>query len=409
MRLLRHRRIFQILCYIPSLLGLIPLTWRYKTMQLEFIERSRHSILTPIHKLYIQYLIYTLVPLQGILCFYLDSSRYNLTFTDTIIYGFVFVGLLGTIVIQASAVRKASSHCLYVNGIIQISKSIKEMENEFLESKNSLIKKLDFAFAAVLAPNVSIYPFVFVFGLHWFTPCKPSLAGFPLIPECSNLDTFTGSWMWNAAVKFAVSLANHWSWTAGVFSVAYCSAGILVLCVLSFGDFVQIFRQMSSSESDDKIYETGLFYRKLQVMGCLCNEVQQSDLMLVILFAGTLQLTIGTTAAFWVSWTSENAVGLALYGVCMYDMVLLLLICVGAMAEIFEEYEQALHGLKRRGMRHTHSGCRLRKWKERFYLSCTPIKFKYGRFNFVDRQTPLNCLMFAVTQSVSLILLGKTN
>lgn len=199
------------------------------------------------------------------------------------------------------------------------------MENEFSESKNSLIKKLDFVFAAIFAPNVSIYPFVYVFGLHWFTPCKPSLAGFPLIPECSHFDNVDVNWMWNE-VKFAVCLANHWSWTAGVFSVAYCVAGFLVLCVLSFGDSAHIFQQISRLDTDDKIYESGMFYRKIQVLGCLCNKVQQSDLMLVILCAGTLQLTIGTTAAFWVSWTKENALGLTLYGVCMCDMVLLLLI-----------------------------------------------------------------------------------
>lgn len=116
MRLLRHKNIFRMLCYIPSLLGFIPLTWKSKAMRLDFMERSRTNILSPKHKLYIQYLIYMLVPLQGFQCFYLDPSKYKLTFTDTIIYGFVFVGLLGTIVMQTGAVPKFSSQCLYVNG-----------------------------------------------------------------------------------------------------------------------------------------------------------------------------------------------------------------------------------------------------------------------------------------------------
>ncbi len=400
--LLHHKQLFRMICYFPSKFGFIPLSWKESTHQFVFRQDDITGF-TSKRKLYIQYIIYMLVPLQGLQCFFLNPDGYTLSFTDKMIYGLVLFGLFAAITLQTSCVRKAASQKHYINGIIQLSKSVPNRKKD-----NSMIKKLDFAFAACLTPNVAVDPLLFAFGLHWFSPCKPSLAGFLLIPECSsNYEDGTNT-TWNILAKFVICAANQWSWTAGMFCAGYCTAGILVLGVLSFVDFLYVFEQLSKEETEENIYKTGIFYRKIQILGCFCNEVQQSDLMLVIIVGGTLVLVSAINAAFLVPWTMENAFGLVLFALCMVDMSFLLLVCAGAMAEIFQEFDDALDRLKRRKVMIGQRGKRLCcKWRERFYLSCTPIKFKFGQFNFVERLTPLNCIMFAIDQSVSLLLLSK--
>lgn len=402
MTLLHHKNLFGMICYCPSKIGVIPLKWQEENHRLVF-RGNENSGLTPKRKLHIQYLIYSFIPLQGIYCFYFCQDSYNLSFSDKMMYGLGLFGLITAITIQFSCVFKASSQCQYINGIVEISKSI----NRSFKPK-STIKKLDFVFAACLTPSIIIAPFLLVFGLHWFSPCKPSLAGYIFIPECSSAYKDFETTMLNFVVKALIFGINHWSWAASLFCVAFCTSGFLVLGVLSFVDFLHAFEEMAKDETEEGIYQIRICYRKIQILECLCNDVQQSDLMVVTIMGGTLVLISAIDAALMVPWTLENAPGLLYFVLVAVNLSLYLLVGVGTMSEIFQEFEDLLNRLKRRRImigQHRKRLCF--QWRERFYLSCTPVKFKFGEFNFVDRLTPLKCISFAINQSVSILLLSK--
>ncbi len=409
MILLHNPNIFRMICFIPSNLHLIPLKWDHKHLHMIFqndfeFNKMRDRIL------HIQKFICVLIALQGIACFYLYPSVYRFSFTDTIIYYFAVVGLLLLILQQVSAVKKASSQCLNINGIIQTSKYAVEKSTALRSVfKNSLVKKLDFLFATLLPSNAALYPFVYVFGLHWGSPYKPSLLGFFLLPECySNGDTLY-IYISNIVIKTVICVVNTWTWAASVLCSVYCVSAIVVLCVLSFGDFLQAMEQMYRAElPKENIYENGLFYRKIQVLGCLCNEVQQDLVVPCIIIAGIIEMTIGITAICWIDWTPENAYHLVLFGMLVMDMGALLLICLGAMAQIYQKYKEFLARVTKRRVVSNRRGKQMYfKWKERFYLSCTPVKFKFGQLSLIERLTPLTCVLFSIEQSASLLLVGK--
>ncbi len=128
--------------------------------------------------------------------------------------------------------------------------------------------------------------------------------------------------------------------------------------------------------------------------------------MILIVVGGTVQLISGITSALLIPWTRENAPGLVLFGLCMMDMMFLLLVCVGAMAAIYHDFEDVLSKMRGRMILHNRGGQVMNsKLIKRLCWSYTPVKFKFAQINFIDRMTPLNCMMFAIDQSVSLLLL----
>ncbi len=251
MVLLDHLNTFRMICYIPFKLRCTPLEFHHNSA---VMQAKDTSLVNVNRNLYIQFLIYILVPLQGIQCFYLNPQNYNLTYFNKITYGLVLVGLCAAINNQISCVRKWSLQCCYVNGVVQLSKLTKKVSGS-KSSPSTLITKLDLAFAKTLTPNIAAYPVFFVFGLHWLSPCKPSLAGYFIIPECTtNFQSGYENSLSNILVKFVICLMNSWSWTAGLFCAGFCTAGIVVLCNLSFGDFLLAFEELSKSVKKEDVF-----------------------------------------------------------------------------------------------------------------------------------------------------------
>ncbi len=407
MILLRNPKIFRMICFLPTILHLTPLKWDHKNLHMGF-RNDFKFVKIRVRILKFQTFMYFLFPIQGIVCFYLYPTMFILSFTDTIIYYFAIFGLFTMLVTHNNSVKKASSQCLYINGIIQTSKYVAKICTDLHSVlENSWVKKLDFLFAILLPPNIVLVPFIYVFAFHWYSPCKPSLLGFFLLPECyTNGERFYIS---NILIKTVICVVNTWTWVVSCLCATYCISGFLVLCVLNFAGFLQAMEQMCRDEhSIEDMYTNGLFFRRIQVLGCMCNEVQQSDLLPSIIITGIIETTIGITATCWVDWTPENTPGLVFFVILVLDTILLLLICFGVMAQIYQEYQDFLDRVTKRRMVSTRTKKRMcYKWKERFYLSCTPVKFKFGQLNFIERLTPLNCILFSIDQSASLLLLGK--
>lgn len=397
MALLRHKRVFEMLCLVPSKLGVIPMEWQSQNVKLSLPDENRKYLISAETKLHIQYINFLVILLQGIFYFKRNPSD----FSDIVRYALVIMAMLIFCFIQKSCVRGANSQCLYINGIIKMSEGIGSTKRVY-----PLKEKLDLLYGSLLAPNVFVIAPIFVYGLHWMSPCKPSLSGYMLIPECRDQVIGISGKIINFGAKLVVFIFNHLSWMAGIHCAAYANGGILVLCVMSFHDFLLAFSKMVNS--DEKVYKAGEFYRQIQYLNILCNEVQASVLIVVIVFGGALELTVCSTAVCLVPWTKENLFWLMLFGLCMGNMIFLVLICAGCMAESYVVSLDILSAQKKRMFISVKYGKeKYVKWKDRFYWSCTPVTFKIGKVNFVDKFTALNLLAFAFGQTVNLLIMGK--
>lgn len=94
--------------------------------------------------------------------------------------------------------------------------------------------------------------------------------------------------------------------------------------------------------------------------------------------------------------------------VIFVNTVLFLLVLLGGMANILDYSRQILTKRKRsRFVVGGNVGIRRNiRWVKKLYTSCRPVKFKFGKLNFVDRLTPLNCTVFANRLTLKLFLVG---
>lgn len=211
---------------------------------------------------------------------------------------------------------------------------------------------------------------------------------------------------WNIILKVIVCLINQWAWAVRSYVCGYVIVGPQIMCGITLYEFLHIFHALMISEVlDADLRKTGHFYRTLQVLSTLRNEVQQGAFMVAII-CGRVFTQAGSLAGFiLVPWTNENLFWVTTYGVSGFYETVAVLVILGEMAEGFEKSKWMI---KNRVNEHfTSRSQRSRKWATRFYQSCTPLKCKFGELNFVERLTPLNCLNLGNEIALNVLLLSR--
>lgn len=92
-------------------------------------------------------------------------------------------------------------------------------------------------YCMVISPT--ILPIGYVYGLHLMNPCKVSLVGSRLIPECNeniSLPIPIG-----IAVKCGVFIVNHWLWLTSICSATFVVSVVNTMSVNSIHRFIERF------------------------------------------------------------------------------------------------------------------------------------------------------------------------
>lgn len=88
------------------------------------------------------------------------------------------------------------------------------------------------------------------------------------------------------------------------------------------------------------------------------------------------------------------------------DCLMGILIIYGQMGMVYHDSNIWIEKMQRQQNSLRIAGIH-RKWEERFYRSCSPLKIMISPGNFVDQLTPLICLQFAMKTTVNLLLLTQ--
>lgn len=145
-------------------------------------------------------------------------------------------------------------------------------------------------------------------------------------------------------------------------------------------------------------------YRKIQILNGLCNEFQQTTLILVLITASIVIQAISMVSLALIRWNEANFVALVFCCQSMIYGFLVVVVYLGGMANIFQKSNQALE--RKRQYKLNISDRRNRNWRHRFYLSCSPVKLRFGNVNYIDRLTPLTCTVFVNRLTLQFLLLG---
>lgn len=152
-------------------------------------------------------------------------------------------------------------------------------------------------------------------------------------------------------------------------------------------------------------FERLVKYRYIQVAANLCNEIQQRVLVPIMLGGSTVVAGVSLAIFVITPRTSENLLVLVMMGFTYVDTALFMTFGIREFAVIHEFSKKVETKVKAS----LNSIFRIteRKWTMRYVRTMRAIKMKFGGNNFVEKQTPFQCLSHAMQISVQTLLFDR--
>lgn len=202
--------------------GTLSIHWNNQNPKAVLGSKSESAILK--HRRHFVRIYMCLFVTVGLLC----HKKYHIgDFNNTIISACFIVMYFAALTHMQAVCTHGSEICQYINGNMSFSDS-KTVPGT---TKVSFITKISVIFAYSLLPIICFFPILFVYGLHMLSPCKTSLLGYWLLPECRSCNY---SALINGALKLTLFFCNHYIWLY-LYSCVPADLGVVVfLCSVSF-------------------------------------------------------------------------------------------------------------------------------------------------------------------------------
>ncbi len=241
--ILQNISLFSLTVRIAQSLGSILLRWNIKTQKMNLVSNYSHKNKKLKQKLVIQAVLLLIMAFQGIFLMPAFQQTKSYNFIVKIVYGFGLVIFSTHFQVQV-CLRQATNICLYVNGILQFQTKYRNIATNGISGPMftrplSLIERMNVFYAYAYCPSMLCLPIAYIYGLHWMDPCKPSIIGYWLIPECGTYWN-SGNWIWSFSGKLVVFVINHWTWSFSLNVSTLVICGIQILCTLSLRGFIEM-------------------------------------------------------------------------------------------------------------------------------------------------------------------------
>lgn len=139
---------------------------------------------------------------------------------------------------QSVLQRNAHEFCVFVNGLGILSKNLKSNP-----TKLNLLTALNEIVAYMLLLSAILHVPTIVFGFHFLNPCKPSLMGYWLLPQCwstqcSSAKNVTNTLLSVVALfqKILLLVTNYWMVGFGINAGPLAVGYLMILCTVSLHD-----------------------------------------------------------------------------------------------------------------------------------------------------------------------------
>lgn len=302
--------------------------------------------------------------------------------------------------------NKSAEIILYVNGLLRF---IKKFPRARCQKRITLIEGLNMFLASGMYLSGIIGTAGLVYALHWNNPCKASLLGYWLLPECSGLDV--ESTLIANLTKIFVLLGNHFIMCFGSLAITFVVGVLQCLGTMILVDCPKIFWMQMRQENEPRMLQNAcIFYRQIQLLGNLNNLIQQRIMTTSMLINGIVCHAFCLTGAIL---TTKNYVGkqstisLTFFLTIAIDCLLMIIVMFGGLSNVFKESKISSYKMKQLSCDWKDKGVSriTQSWQIRFFWSCSPVKVKFGSTNFVEELTPLNAINFSLGLVVQLLLL----
>lgn len=327
---------------------------------------------------------------------------------ETIFGLFSWIVLAVTSTYSFLSINKGATLKTYLNGLFIFQKKYGLKEKFKFKYKHLPMEFLSLLLTPAALLTVFIFPPVYVLGMYWFNPCKPSLIGYFIIPECYQKQNYMFSNIFytttRVMAKFTVFVGNIYVWYFCVHAFVFIFLAIHVIGTTMLRENISMCWRMY--KNNPHIYANAILYRQLQVFNGLSNSVQRNCLGMLIFFAIlcfsiNLSLLIGM-----LKHTSRqlNILMTAINIIVTYFAIATILIVIGGMVSVFKESKLKLMNVKKVQFSFKSHFCR--GWSRRYWRSCSQLKTQFGANNFLEEGTPIKCLNFALDLTVQFLLLA---
>ncbi len=320
--------------------------------------------------------------------------------------------------IQQYSLRIGSENIrLYINGIIQFSEKYQDdIQSIADDSKTTILEKISIGYSYGLFPGIVFTPINFYYGMHWEAPCKPSLAGYWLLQECSpetwnyvfqvgQLQNYLGF-----GFKIGLLLFNQWVMSFGLYLCIFIVTGILIPCPFELCKFLDVYYKIcgNTEKNIEKVYQTGLVYRNVQILLELLNMVQRDILLLNTFTTCTILPAMCNALLIRLPWTPENMRMISFSGTVVFECFMLTVASLCSLSKLYVKSIDIFAELKKDLLISYSAGKQSRlqvKWKQRFYKSCEGFQVRFDPLNGLDQETPLVAMDLVANLTVNFLLL----
>lgn len=233
---------------------------------------------------------------------------------------------------------------------------------------------------------ISTYWLTFVIGIHLLNPCKPGLAGYWLLPQCTltcgkiQINNSNGylSVALPEMAKIALLISNAWVLCISAFPTTFVINNVQILCTMSLRCLLTRFHSLTDVDSMLS------YYKQIQILTKLGNDIGKG-MVTLIFFAATVVQPFSIVNLVTTNWLEDGASFAAGFSVSILMQSILIFIGYGGcLAGIYEESKIALKSISKRILKNIkeESRCR-RRIQMRMLKSCTFVKIRFGSFNYI--------------------------
>lgn len=141
---------------------------------------------------------------------------------------------------MAIHIQVPSTIYMYVNGLLEYQDRYVKTTRHMKLKERSILEILDLTFAYGCTFVATFWlPFGFVFGIHWFNPCKASITFHRFLHECSNKKLSQHVFL-ETISKTLILLVDMWRWMFCMSNASFSVSVILILCTWTLKENLQM-------------------------------------------------------------------------------------------------------------------------------------------------------------------------
>lgn len=296
------------------------------------------------------------------------------------------------------AQRRCGDILTLLNELIQFAESMALYWQDKQRTMTETINILCVIFSPIL---MVVMAAGYVLGLHWGNPRQPTLVGYWVFGESESLQGFL--------LKIAVLTFNLWILLSMMLGGVVCMMCVQMLGPVLIRDCIYSFWNLEKNQGAESFQKRSEIYRQIQLLSELLNDIQAGNLMTILITVATIVFPLSFVLIVRIPWIPDNVPEIIAGTYMMFLCLTGILFVIGGHAGIWSDSQAMFENLDcLNGDRFMVLSRFERRWQQRFWKSCRNlVKIKFGVHNYVEEQTPMNCLNCSASLAVQLLLLGN--